>query len=534
MGKKNKKEKGRGAEKTAQKMLKKQNKGKKDDDLDDLEAMIAQFKEADKKKTTFNEEKVSHPSARLNMSVCAHPDKDELLIFGGEYYNGKKITMFNDLFVYNIKKNEWLKRFVPNPPSPRSAHQAVVVSKEGGQMWIFGGEFSSPNNSQFHHFKDLFVLNLKKQEWKQVKSANGPSPRSGHRMCVHNRNIFVFGGFHESTRDFIYFNDCYSFNINDHAWTKIVANGSVPSPRSACQLALAPNGILVVGGYSKTRLKKDVEKGTAHTDMYLLSHEANSKWKWSQVKQSGQKPWPRSGFSITQISQQRAVLFGGCRDEDEEENIQSQFFNSMSCLDVVSNRWFNFELRNSKKDENSEDDMDHDGGTSSASGAYPCPRLNAAVVMKKGIMYLYGGMLEHKDQQITLNDLWAIDVKKVDAWKELVKSDDTAADWQEEASDADSDSEEDEEGGGDNEEKSVKQQQSIDWGDQDLPKVRPNDNLPSFWFRTREEWLELVSMKLEDDEGMRADEVAGLAEMEAKKYYQGQQQKKSEVEEMEI
>merc|ERR1712096_268855 len=129
---------------------------------------------------------------------------------------------------------------------------------------------------------------------------------------------------------------------------------------------------------------------------------------------------------------------------------------------------------------------------------------------------------------------WAIDVKKVDAWKELVKSDDTAADWQEEASDADSDSEEDEEGGCDNAEKSVKQQQSIDWGDQDLPKVRPNDNLPSFWFRTREEWLELVSMKLEDDEGMRADEVAGLAEMEAKKYYQGQQQKKSEVEEMEI
>lgn len=99
--------------------------------------------------------------------------------------------------------------------------------------------------------------------------------------------------------------------------------------------------------------------------------------------------------------------------------------------------------------------------------------------------------------------------------------------------DADSDSEEDEEGGGDSKEATQKQQQSIDWGDQDLPKVRPNDNLPSFWFRTREVWLELVGLKLDDDEGMRADKVAGLAEMEARKYYQEQQEKKSGVEEME-
>lgn len=36
-----------------------------------------------------------------------------------------------------------------------------------------------------------------------------------------------------------------------------------------------PDGkILVSGGYSKERVKKDVEKGTVHTDMFLLSPES--------------------------------------------------------------------------------------------------------------------------------------------------------------------------------------------------------------------------------------------------------------------
>lgn len=106
------------------------------------------------------------------------------------------------------------------------------------------------------------------------------------------------------------------FSLSDLQWTKVVAQGTGPSPRSACQLVVAPTGVLIVGRlrHSKTRVKKDVEKGTAHADMFLLNQEPNNKWKWRQVKETGQKPWPRSGFSIAQISPNRAVLF-----EREEE-----------------------------------------------------------------------------------------------------------------------------------------------------------------------------------------------------------------------
>lgn len=46
-------------------------------------------------------------------------------------------------------------------PPPRSAHQAVVVDKaEAPEMWIFGGEFTSPSGNQFHHYRDLWKLDL--------------------------------------------------------------------------------------------------------------------------------------------------------------------------------------------------------------------------------------------------------------------------------------------------------------------------------------------------------------------------------------
>ena len=49
----------------------------------------------------------------------------------------------------------------PNTPPPRCSHQAVMLPLGGGQMWVFGGEFASPSQSQFYHYKDLWVFHVK-------------------------------------------------------------------------------------------------------------------------------------------------------------------------------------------------------------------------------------------------------------------------------------------------------------------------------------------------------------------------------------
>ena len=41
---------------------------------------------------------------------------------------------------------------------------------------------------------------------------------------------------------------------------------------------------------------------------------------------------------------------------------------------------------------------------------------------------MYGGILEQGERSYTLNDLWTIDVKKLDKWKQLVVCE--GMDWQ--------------------------------------------------------------------------------------------------------
>ena len=96
----------------------------------------------------------------MNCSLCS---RDELILFGGEYNNGKATSVYNDLFIYSIAKNEWrkvrmsntmsfsaLRLYVqilaPGAPTPRSSHQAVAVDRGGVQsLLVWGGEFMSPS-----------------------------------------------------------------------------------------------------------------------------------------------------------------------------------------------------------------------------------------------------------------------------------------------------------------------------------------------------------------------------------------------------
>ena len=58
-------------------------------------------------------------------------------------------------------------------------------------------------------------------------------------------------------------------------WKKLEVIGSTPSPRSGCcMFVLADGRIVVFGGYSKEKGKKESEKGTTHSDMYVLSPDS--------------------------------------------------------------------------------------------------------------------------------------------------------------------------------------------------------------------------------------------------------------------
>ena len=101
MGKKDKK-KGKGAEKAQAKALKKATKN--DAGMDELEAMIAEFQEKDRIENTVAETSLeTPPSPRSHVTFIAHPEKEVLVLFGGEHFNGKVTEMFNQIYLYYIK-----------------------------------------------------------------------------------------------------------------------------------------------------------------------------------------------------------------------------------------------------------------------------------------------------------------------------------------------------------------------------------------------------------------------------------------------
>lgn len=160
------------------------------------------------------------------------------------------------MFFYNIIKKEWTIVKAPGAPPPRCGHQAAATATNKGELWIFGGEFSSPSESQFYHYKDLWVFRLGDKKWEKItyvcvthftffikyklnkikikylfyifafiRSPNGPSARSGHRMIYMKKQLIIFGGFHDNLRSYKYFNDVHIFNLDTYTWHKIEATG---------------------------------------------------------------------------------------------------------------------------------------------------------------------------------------------------------------------------------------------------------------------------------------------------------------------
>ncbi|XP_059304088.1 uncharacterized protein LOC132056056 [Lycium ferocissimum] len=518
MGKKTKKP-GKGKEKTEKKTAKAEEKrarreSKKLSPEDDIDAILLSIqKEEAKKKEIHIEDNVPAPSPRSNCSLNINPLKEtELVLYGGEFYNGSKTFVYGDLYRYDVEKQEWKLISSPNSPPPRSAHQAVAWKN---YLYIFGGEFTSPNQERFHHYKDFWVLDLKTNQWEQLNYKGCPSPRSGHRMILYKHKIIVFGGFYDTLREVRYYNDLHVFDLDQYKWQEIKPTPGCmwPSARSGFQFFVYQDEIYLYGGYSKevSSDKSGSEKGIVHSDMWSLDPKT---WEWNKVKKSGMPPGPRAGFSMC-IHKKRAILFGGVVDMEMEGDVMmSLFLNELYGFQLDNHRWYPLELRKEKStkhkqkqvldeqadsmdvdiktsamevDANDEDedlDYEDDGSTkgninkmslnmkknvtiddgnvasrseekpvvssskssvvqnsASADVVKPSGRINSCMAVAKDTLYIYGGMMEIRDQEITLDDLYMLNLSKLDEWKCIIPA--SESEWVE-VSDNEDDEDEDE------------------------------------------------------------------------------------------
>lgn len=109
----------------------------------------------------------------------------------------------------------------------------------------------------------------------------------------------------------------------------------------------ADSKLVVYGGYSKEKVKKEIDRGCIHADMFLLTPTDKNdltKYKWICVKQTGIQVTPRCGVSVALLQHaNQAFIFGGVFDDDDndddEENLRGIFYNNLFALDLEKLHW---------------------------------------------------------------------------------------------------------------------------------------------------------------------------------------------------
>ena len=514
---------GQGANKTAkktekneekqQRRLERQAKGGEDD----IDALLAQFKLQDEAAVAVRvEEGCAPPSSRVYASFQPLNDK-EIIMFGGEYYDGDKDKMYvyADIYILNTEKLTWKRVISPGGPLPRTAHQAVVTK---AYMYIFGGEFTSLNQEKFRHYGDLWRLDLKTWKWEQLPSKGAPPPRSGHRMTLFKAKLLLFGGFFDTGKETRYYNDLWSFDLEEMKWNPIgpAPGQTAPAPRGGCQLALHldSNTLFMIGGHSvksttttstsgansflppslqqgaKAKKKDDDDdggKGIIHDDIWALDLKTHT---WEKVKKAGMAPTPRTSFGLA-LHKNKAVFFGGVHDrEGGGDRLYSELFNEAYQFNMVSRRWFPLAMRGppkKKQDVETEVEPETEGtkerelppgvspemhealmkivSTKDSPLVRAATRIQAAyrghlgrsamktfqlggkvpellyspatygidlsakdmikpkarsapmLCVLRNTMWMWGGIVEIGHTDVVLDDLWCVDLNKLDGWK---------------------------------------------------------------------------------------------------------------------
>lgn len=151
----------------------------------DLDAVLEEYKKQQEQFLKVTETVVDGPPRpRAASCFLASPsNSNQLLLFGGEYFNGALATFYNDLFIYYVDRDEWRCVTSPNAPLPRSGHAWCRGGNQSNSVYLFGGEFSSPKQGTFYHYNDFWRLEPSTREWTRIETkGKSPPARSGHRM----------------------------------------------------------------------------------------------------------------------------------------------------------------------------------------------------------------------------------------------------------------------------------------------------------------------------------------------------------------
>lgn len=471
----------------------------------DLDAVLEEYKKQQEAFVKITEAVAeAPPRPRGHGCFMASPsNSNQLLLFGGEYFNGALATFFNDLSIYYIDRDEWRCVTSPNAPLPRSGHAWCRGGNQANYVYLFGGEFSSPKQGTFYHYNDFWRLEPATREWLRLEpKGKTPPARSGHRMTYYKQYIVLFGGFQDQSNSTRYLADLWLYDTVNFVWHSPTLPPAQLKPEARSSFTLLPHdqGAVLYGGYSRVKAtvaagkqskgggggggQKTALRPMVHQDCFFLRitppgpdapPNAPPTVRWEKRKKPANTPHPTRAGATMAFHKGRGIMFGGVHDvEESEEGMESEFFNQLFAWNVERNRFFPLALRKpragggkkggggeqqqrggrrgraqaneeellkqlaalqaggkvedademeiDRQQEEKEDEKEREDKKvreMPVSMEMPHPRFNAQLAVQDDVLYIYGGTFEKGDREFTFDDMYAIDLGKMDGCKEI-------------------------------------------------------------------------------------------------------------------
>ncbi|KAG9233234.1 hypothetical protein BJ875DRAFT_51311 [Amylocarpus encephaloides] len=411
------------------------------------------------------------PLPRSGHAWCRGGNAGGIYLFGGEFSSPKQGTFYhyNDFWRLEPSNREWSRiETKGKTPPARSGHRMTYYKN---YVILFGG--FQDTSQQTKYLADIWVYDTQNFMWHNPAlplATQKPDARSSFSFLPHESGAVLYGGY--------------------------------------SRVKATITGRQTKGG---GQAQRNVLKPMVHQDCFYLrivQPAADSPpntpptIRWERRKRAANAPNPpRAGATMTH-HKGRGIQFGGVHDvEESEEGINSEFFNTLFAWNIERNRYFPLSLRKAraarKVQENTRggrrgrgqaneeellrnlaaletgksiadaDDMDIDRPkeysnepdlpTKEVLMEFPHVRFNAQIAVQDDVLYIYGGTFEKGDREFTFDEMYAIDLGKLDGVKQIFRrepdnwlgSDDEESEDEDDGDDDDDEEEEDEDEEGD-------------------------------------------------------------------------------------
>ena len=299
-------------------------------------------------------------------------------------------------------------------------------------MVIFGGFYDNGKTVKYHG--DTTVLDMVDLKWTSVgeptAGGSAPCPRSAAGLAVHGDTLLLYGGYSKSKAEDeldaetgTAHTDLWQLPLSTLRWERLKRQGMAPGSRAGFSMATHLRRAVLFGGVMDREAKGgEVLISEFYNELYQLQLESK---RWFPLALRRAKGGGKGKVGDEQAQAEEEEEERRARDEELAERAlrreaarKAKLTPEDRAATLIQSRYRGHAVRKAYKTYRL-------GGAVSellyapASGERPpkdAPRprgrINAQLAVTGNTLRVYGGIVEIGDKEITLDDLWSLDLKR--------------------------------------------------------------------------------------------------------------------------